>query len=266
MMGTVCTTEAAWPELASMADAFGITVSPDDAYLVQRGIRSLGARLAQHQQSALAVAHWLLDRPEVADVFCPALPHDPNHALWQRDCHGTNGLLSFTAAHRARWRRSGWSTVSLFGIGASLGRFREPGRAGGHAPRTQRHGLGRPRHRDAPAYRPRKACPTCWRTSTRPSPPLPILPSHYRSLPMPIIGDWLRQQAGPARTSGQLPRWLDGLGDVRHAALCRGAWRATGPHAVAARPGSRRRDQRHGGCAALRSQPRSRHAARQCAW
>lgn len=124
MMGTVCTTEAAWPELAAMTDAFGMTVSPDDAYLVQRGIRSLGARLAQHQQSALTVARWLRDRPEVADVLCPALPGDANHALWQRDCHGTNGLLSFTLRTRAPVAPERFvDSLGLFGIGASWGGF-----------------------------------------------------------------------------------------------------------------------------------------------
>lgn len=124
MMGTVCTTEAAWQPLATMSDSFGMAVSPDDSYLVQRGIRSLGARLAQHQESALAVAQWLLDRPEVAQVFCPALPHDPNHTLWQRDCHGTNGLLSFTLHSQAPVAPERFvDNLQLFGIGASWGGF-----------------------------------------------------------------------------------------------------------------------------------------------
>ncbi|WP_354677603.1 cystathionine beta-lyase [Cupriavidus plantarum] len=124
MMGTVCTTEAVWQPLTAMADAFGMCVSPDDAYLVQRGIRSLGARLAQHEASALTIAHWLLTHPEVADVFCPALPHDPNHALWQRDCHGTNGLLSFTLRSRAPVAPEHFvDCLRLFGIGASWGGF-----------------------------------------------------------------------------------------------------------------------------------------------
>ncbi|QUN31970.1 cystathionine beta-lyase (plasmid) [Cupriavidus sp. KK10] len=124
MMGTVCTTEAAWQPLATMSDSFGMAVSPDDSYLVQRGIRSLGARLAQHQESALAVAQWLLDRPEVAQVFCPALPHDPNHTLWQRHCHGTNGLLSFTLHSQAPVAPERFvDNLQLFGIGASWGGF-----------------------------------------------------------------------------------------------------------------------------------------------
>ncbi len=124
MMGTVCTTEAVWQQLSTMADAFGMTVSPDDAYLVQRGIRSLGVRLAQHQEGAIAVANWLRDRSEVAKVFCPALPQDPNHALWRRDCHGTNGLLSFTLRTPGPMAAERFvDSLQLFGIGASWGGF-----------------------------------------------------------------------------------------------------------------------------------------------
>ncbi|MGC1172925.1 cystathionine beta-lyase [Polaromonas sp.] len=125
MMGTVVTTKEAWPALAERSDAFGMTVSPDDAYLVLRGARSLAARLAMHESHGLQVAHWLQLRNEVATVFCPALPDHPGHALWQRDCKGSNGLVSFElqpgfnqdAAERLIDR------LQLFGIGASWGGY-----------------------------------------------------------------------------------------------------------------------------------------------
>lgn len=125
MMGTVATTKDAWQPLAERSDAFGMTVSPDDAYLVLRGARSLAARLALHEKNALHIAHWLQARSEVQAVFCPALPTHPGHALWQRDCTGTNGLVSFelkkdfdtAAAERLA------DGLALFGIGASWGGF-----------------------------------------------------------------------------------------------------------------------------------------------
>lgn len=124
MMGTVTTTQACWQPLATMCDAQGVAVSPDDAYLVLRGTRTLGARLAMHERHALAVAHWLIARPEVARVFCPALPEDSGHALWQRDCTGTNGLVSFEFA-QANAQAAGRfvDALALFGIGASWGGF-----------------------------------------------------------------------------------------------------------------------------------------------
>lgn len=125
MMGTVATTQAAWAPLAERCDAFGMAVSPDDAWLVLRGMRSLGARLQMHEQHALVVARWLQAHPDVATVFCPALPTHPGHALWQRDCHGTNGLLSLElrpGTPQAAVDRL-IDGLQLFGIGASWGGY-----------------------------------------------------------------------------------------------------------------------------------------------
>lgn len=125
MMGTVATTEAAWAPLAARCDAFGMAVSPDDAWLVLRGMRSLAARLRMHEAHALEVARWLQRHPAVATVLCPALPTHPGHALWQRDCHGTNGLLSLELAPgtpQASVDRF-IDGLRLFGIGASWGGY-----------------------------------------------------------------------------------------------------------------------------------------------
>lgn len=125
MMGTVATTKPAWRMLAERSDAFGMTVSPDDAYLVMRGARSLVARLAVHESNAIKVARWLQSRNEVVTVFCPALPDHPGHVLWQRDCNGTNGLISFEL-HRGFAPTVADQLVdslTLFGIGASWGGY-----------------------------------------------------------------------------------------------------------------------------------------------
>ena len=125
MMGTVATTPAAWAPLAERCDAFGMTVSPDDAWLVLRGLRTLSARLRMHEEHALQVAHWLESHPAVRAVFCPALPSHPGHALWRRDCEGTNGLISFelapgTAPEAVDRLIDG---LRLFGLGASWGGY-----------------------------------------------------------------------------------------------------------------------------------------------
>ncbi len=125
MMGTVATTEAAWRPLNERCDAFGMTVSPDDAWLVLRGMRTLSARLQVHERHALEVAHWLEARPEVATVFCPALPQHPGHHLWKRDCKGTNGLLSIElqpGIGNAAVERF-VDALTLFGRGSSWGGY-----------------------------------------------------------------------------------------------------------------------------------------------
>ncbi|MBI6574775.1 cystathionine beta-lyase [Pseudomonas viridiflava] len=124
MMGSVSVTEAHWKTLKTMNTAVGNTVSPDDAYLVLRGARSLAARMAMHERHALQVAQWLLEQPQVTRVLYPALESDPGHAIWKRDFHGCNGLLSFefkTTDRQVLDRFVG--ALKLFGIGYSWGGF-----------------------------------------------------------------------------------------------------------------------------------------------
>ena len=72
---------------------FGYGLSPDDAYLALRGLRTLGVRLKRHYENTMKVAQWLQDRPEIRRVMYPALPSDPGHDIWKRDFKGANGLF-----------------------------------------------------------------------------------------------------------------------------------------------------------------------------
>jgi cystathionine beta-lyase len=77
------------------AKELGLGVSPDDAFLALRGMRSMAARMAQQSASALRIAHWLAERPEVERVLHPALPDFPGHALWARDFTGASAAFGF---------------------------------------------------------------------------------------------------------------------------------------------------------------------------
>jgi cystathionine beta-lyase len=94
-MGSAATADA---QIAAALDRatwdIGWSVSAEDAYQVLRGLRTLPVRLARHQESGLAVARWLKDRPEVTDVLYPALPGARGHELWKRDYAGAAGLFS----------------------------------------------------------------------------------------------------------------------------------------------------------------------------
>jgi cystathionine beta-lyase len=77
------------------------------------------------RHAALEVAHWLQKRPEVATVFCPALPQHPGHDIWKRDCSGTNGLLSIElqpGIESAAVERF-VDALRLFGRGSSWGGY-----------------------------------------------------------------------------------------------------------------------------------------------
>ncbi|GLS84261.1 cystathionine beta-lyase [Paraferrimonas haliotis] len=95
MLGTASATEALWPQLREQSYLLGYCISPDDAYLAMRGLRTLGVRMRQHQQNALEVANWLASREEVDHLRHPAFASNPGHGFFERDFSGSNGLFSF---------------------------------------------------------------------------------------------------------------------------------------------------------------------------
>ena len=125
MMGAV---SARAPQLAQIrrhAQMLGQVVSPDDAALALRGLRTLGLRLERTSATAVEVARWLATRPEVSAVLCPQLEGAPGHELWQRDFSGGCGLFSFVLAEGAdkKARARLLDSLELFGIGFSWGGY-----------------------------------------------------------------------------------------------------------------------------------------------
>ena len=124
MLGTVSANEATWPQLSDMVFGSGLCVGPDDMFLGLRGLRTMGVRLARHQQSGLAIARWLQTRPEVLRVEHPALPSHPGHAIWKRDFTGACGLFSVVlkpARQEAVFALL--NALHLYGMGASWGGY-----------------------------------------------------------------------------------------------------------------------------------------------
>lgn len=95
MLGIAVCTEEAFVPVKKTASGSGYCGGPDDVYMALRGLRTLGLRMRQHQASALQVAEWLQQRPEVFRVMYPALPGDPGHEIWKRDFTGASGLFGF---------------------------------------------------------------------------------------------------------------------------------------------------------------------------
>jgi cysteine-S-conjugate beta-lyase len=124
LLGSATATEKYYRRIQTSAWDLGLAASPDDAWLGSRGLRTLAVRLKQHEQSALKIATWLKEQPEVGLVLHPALPDCPGHESWKRDFRGSSGLFSFelkdaTASARATFVDS----LKLFGIGYSWGGF-----------------------------------------------------------------------------------------------------------------------------------------------
>ena len=103
--------------------ALGIAVSADDAWLALRGVRTMPIRMRECARNAMAVCKFLSTRPEVVRIFHPAWPEDPGHALWKRDCTGSNGMLSVALSLDSAAVRRFVDALTLFGIGYSWGGF-----------------------------------------------------------------------------------------------------------------------------------------------
>ena len=120
MIGAATAAKEYFPKLQRTAWDLGLAVSPDDAWLASRGLRTMEVRLKQHEAAALKVAHWLKEQPRVGLVLHPALADCPGHEFWKRDFKGSSGLFAFEL-------RGDCATfvdrLELFGIGFSWGGY-----------------------------------------------------------------------------------------------------------------------------------------------
>jgi cystathionine beta-lyase len=124
LLGTATATGKYYEPLQTATWDLGQAVSPDDAWLVSRGLRTMGVRLKQHEESALKVAEWLKAQPQVGLVLHPALPDCPGHEIWKRDFKGSSGLFSFELKGANRDQRNAFvDRLELFGIGYSWGGY-----------------------------------------------------------------------------------------------------------------------------------------------
>ncbi|WP_436325894.1 trans-sulfuration enzyme family protein [Brevibacterium sp. FAM 27836] len=80
--------------LESHLASVGLGVSPFDAWLTRRGIKTLPVRMKAHCENAQAVAEWLEGREEVAEVVYPGLPSHPGHEVAKRQMSGFGGVVS----------------------------------------------------------------------------------------------------------------------------------------------------------------------------
>jgi cystathionine beta-lyase len=124
MLGSITATSDHYDRIQTAVWDLGYAVSPDDAWLGSRGLRTMALRLKEHEQSALKIALWLKERPEIGRVLHPALPDCPGHEYWQRDFKGSSGLFTFELKGAGRNRRTVFvDSLQLFGIGYSWGGY-----------------------------------------------------------------------------------------------------------------------------------------------
>ena len=123
LMGSISMNEDAhYARLRETQSVLGHYVSPDDCFLVLRGLETMQLRQEAQSAAALRIAQWLEGRPEVREMLYPPLASDRGHALWQRDFATSGCLFSMVLAPAPESAfRALFGALERFSIGASWG-------------------------------------------------------------------------------------------------------------------------------------------------
>jgi cystathionine beta-lyase len=103
-------------------NASGGILGPFDAWLVIRGIETLGLRVKQHSQNAQAIAEFLLTQPSVKNVYYPGLPSHHNHHIAKQQQRHFGGIVAFDLHSDSKDEASAFvSNTQYFKLAESLG-------------------------------------------------------------------------------------------------------------------------------------------------
>ncbi|MGD1148900.1 MAG: aminotransferase class I/II-fold pyridoxal phosphate-dependent enzyme [Thermoanaerobaculaceae bacterium] len=107
--------------LTTVARSFGFTMDPHQAWLVLRGIRTLGMRVERAQANAQLLAVWLESHPAVEWVRFPGLPSHPQHELAKRQMDGPGSVIAFELRGGVEAGRRLMNSVKVITLAVSLG-------------------------------------------------------------------------------------------------------------------------------------------------
>jgi cystathionine gamma-synthase len=108
-------------QLAYHQNAMGAVAGPMDAWLVLRGLKTLGVRMDRHGANAARIAEYLLGHPAVDDVLYPGLPQHRHHEIAAKQMSGFGGMLSFRLRGGEEAALRVCERASLFTLAESLG-------------------------------------------------------------------------------------------------------------------------------------------------
>ena len=121
LAGVVSGTRGLIEMVAEMRDVLGGVCDPHAAFLVGRGMKTLGLRVARQNASAQAIAEHLEKHPGIKRVFYPGLASHPDHAVATRQMAGFGGVVSFIVHGGLDAARQVTDRTKLAKIAPSLG-------------------------------------------------------------------------------------------------------------------------------------------------
>ncbi len=93
--GAVCGSEEFIQELKEMRKHLGGPLDPHAAWLLLRGLKTLGLRMERHNSNGMEIARYLESHPKVKRVYYPGLPGHPQHSIAKKQMKGFGGVVSF---------------------------------------------------------------------------------------------------------------------------------------------------------------------------
>lgn len=85
-------------QIGFFQNSIGGVLGPQDSWLLQRGIKTLGVRMEAHQKNAAEIASFLVDNPLVSKVYYPGLSDHPGHEIAAKQMRGFGGMVAFELA------------------------------------------------------------------------------------------------------------------------------------------------------------------------
>ena len=114
--------QQAWREqLNFLQNSVGAIAGPFDSFLILRGVKTLAIRMERHCRSALELARWMEQQPEIRRVYYPGLESHPQHELAKRQMEGFGGIISIDLNTDLAGARRFLEHCEVFALAESLG-------------------------------------------------------------------------------------------------------------------------------------------------
>ena len=123
MGGSLAVSKRVFKKVLSAQNMTGLRLSPDDAYFIMRGLRTLDVRLDRHQQNANLIVKFLSKKKNI-EILYPYKKNSKNFKLWKKYYSGSSGLMGMKVKSKDKKSIDKFvNSLSLFGHGYSWGGF-----------------------------------------------------------------------------------------------------------------------------------------------
>ena len=123
MGGSLAVSKRVFKKVHTTQSMSGLRLSPDDAYFIMRGIRTLDVRLDKHQENANLIAKFLSTKKNI-QILYPIKKNKTNYKLWKKYYSGSSGLMGIKISSKNKKSIDKFvNSLKLFGHGYSWGGF-----------------------------------------------------------------------------------------------------------------------------------------------